>query len=183
MMYSERLNLLYGLCLHLMGGNAAELDLKEADAMDSAHFLACYVTFNAIRNAGREPAEERAENFDMLSVYQAFALLTYAYFALPLGEEGKQPDFTQAAVAIVKSLFAELSPEEWAEIIESGQNKFQLIGDAESEHWMNYRQDLEKTVLAFVVAGTDEDAPFSQEDILPMFGNLLSMLCEAFDSL
>ena len=67
-----------------------------------------------------------------------------------------------------------------AEIIESGTNKFQLIADATQDHWVEYRQDLDKATIAFVIAGTDEETPFDKEEVIPMFGALLSMLCEAF---
>ncbi|MCB4811876.1 hypothetical protein LG204_11175 [Methylovorus menthalis] len=183
MQYSQRLNLLYGIALHEMGGDAGSISVDDGNVQDAAHFLACYLTVKAIQLAERSPADERVENFDMLSVYQAYAMLVYTYLVLPLGDEGVQPDFQKTAVTIAKSLFVELAEDEWLEIIESGQHKYQLIGDAEAEHWMNYRQDLDKAVVAFVVAGTDENAPFSQEDILPIFGTMLSMLCEAFESL
>lgn len=180
--YSHRLNLLYGLCLVDTGGDASTVSIEEQDPLDSATFLACYITFKAIRQAERSPAEDRMENFDMLSVYQAYAMLVYAYLTLPLGEEGIAPDLVKASVTIAKSLFAELSDEEWADIIESGSNKFQLIGDAEPEHWMTYRQDLDKAAIAFVIAGTDENTPYDKDDLIPLFGGLLSMLCEAFAS-
>lgn len=180
--YSRRLNLLYGLCLVDTGGDASTLDIEQHDPLESATFLACYLTFKAIQQAERSPADERIENFDMLSVYQAFAMLVYAYITLPLGEEDITSDLDEAAVTIAKSLFPELSTEELAEIVESGMHKFQLIGGAEQEHWMTYREDLDKTVVAFVVAGTDENAPFEKDDVIPLFGSLLSMLCEAFAS-
>jgi hypothetical protein len=60
--------------------------------------------------------------------------------------------------------------------------KFQLIAGAEQEHWSNYREDLDKAVIALVVAGTEESADFDKEDLFPIIGALLSMLCEAFES-
>jgi hypothetical protein len=66
------------------------------------------------------------------------------------------------------------------EIIESGFNKFKLIGDAEAEHWVEFRENVDKLTVSFVVAGTDDDSPHSKEDVLPIFGQLLSQLCEAF---
>jgi len=187
--YSQRLSLLYGICL-AEGQREAGLhldkmqshDLQDYDAGEAATFLACTIAFKAIQQAGRSPADERNENFEMLSVYQAFAMLTYAFIALPLGNEDIVPDFTGATVTIAKTLFAELTNEEWVEVIESGGNKFQLIADAEQEHWVDYRQDLDKAVIAFVIAGTDDDAEFEKEEIIPLFGTLLSMLCEAFAS-
>jgi hypothetical protein len=187
--YAQRLSLLYGICLAEAQREAGlHLDkiqsknLQDYDAEEAATFLACTIAFKAIQQAGRSPADERNENFEMLSVYQAFAMLAYAFIALPLGNEGVVPDFTAASVTIAKTLFAELGNEEWAEIIESGGNKFQLIADAEQEHWVDYRQDLDKAVIAFVIAGTDDDAEFEKEEVIPIFGTLLSMLCEAFAS-
>lgn len=187
--YSQRLSLLYGICMaeaqREAGLHLAEMqskNLEDYDTLEAANYLACNIAFRAIQHAGRSPAHERHENFEMLSVYQTFAMLAYAYLALPLGSEGITPDFTGASVTIAKTLFAELSNEEWVEIIESGGNKFQLIADAEQEHWIEYRQDLDKAVIAFVIAGTDDEAEFEKEEIIPLFGTLLSMLCEAFAS-
>jgi hypothetical protein len=181
--YSHRLNLLYGLCLVEAGSDASTLDIEKQDVLESATYLACYITFKAIQYAERSPAAERIEDFDMLSVYQTYALLVYVYLTLPLGAEGTAPDLVQASVTIAKSLFAELSNDEWAEIIDAGNSKFHLIGDAEQEHWMNYRQDLDKAVIAFLIAGTDDNTEFEKEEIIPLFGALLSMLCEAFLSI
>lgn len=178
--YSHRLNLLYGLCLVEAGSDASTLDIERQDALESATYLACYITFQAIRYTERSPAAERIENFDMLSVYQTYAMLVYAYLTLPLGKDGIAPDLVKTSVTIAKSLFAELSNDEWVEIIDAGNGKFQLIGDAEQEHWMNYRQDLDKAVIAFVIAGTDDNSEFEKEEVIPLFGALLSMLCEAF---
>ncbi|MEZ0233220.1 MAG: hypothetical protein ACAH12_10305 [Methylophilaceae bacterium] len=185
MTYSQRLSFLYALSfneLRQSQGDQPNTDLDDYAPLDAATYLACYITFKAIQQAERSPADERIENFDMLSVYQAYAMLVYTYLTLPLGEEGIEPEFDQAAITIAKSLFSALSNEELVEIVESGNRKYQLIGDAEQEHWMDYREDLDKTVIAFIVAGTDENAPFDQDDIIPLLGALLSMLCEAFSS-
>ncbi len=188
MKYSERLSLLYAFCLN-DGRRADEnpsaipsTNLQDYDPLEAANYLACYITFKAIQQAERSPADERVENFDMLSVYQTYAMLIYAFLVLPLGEEGVAPDTQAAAVIVTKTLFAGLPDEEWAEIIESGGHKFQLIADAKQEHWVDYRQDLDKATIAFVIAGTDEETPFDKEEVIPMFGALLSMLCEAFSS-
>lgn len=184
MEFSKRLSFLHALCLNETARDAAEVstDLNDYDPRDAAHYLACYITFMAIRNAQRSPADERVENFDMLGVYHAYAMLVYAFLMLPLATEDIAPDTESASIIIAKTLFAGLSEEEWVEIIESGSHKFQLIAEAEQEHWMTYRQDLDKSVIAFVVAATDEEAPFEKEEVIPMFGALLSMLCEAFAS-
>lgn len=185
MTYSQRLSLSYALCLNEArdaAGEAPSTNLEDYDALEAATYLACYITFRAIKEAGRSPADERVENFDMLAVYQAFAMLVYTYLTLPLGDEGIEPDYKTSAITIARSLFAELENEELAEIIESGNHKYQLIGDAEAEHWMNYRQDIEKVLIAFIIAATDEEAPFDKEELVPMLGALLSMLCEAFAS-
>lgn len=186
MKYSERLSLLYALCLNENRDDSQNpspipsTNLQDYDPLEAANYLACYITFKAIQQAERSPADERIENFDMLSVYQTYAMLIYAFLVLPLGEEGIAPETEAAAIIVTKTLFAGLPDEEWAEIIESGGNKFQLIADAKQEHWVSYRQDLDKATIAFVIAGTDEDTPFEKEEVIPMFGALLSMLCEAF---
>ena len=81
--YSKRLNLLHALCLaETMNdgdGEKANLNLDDYDVEDSAHYLASFITFNAIRAADRQPALEHKSNFDMLSVYQAYALLAFAF--------------------------------------------------------------------------------------------------------
>jgi hypothetical protein len=68
------------------------------------------------------------------------------------------------------------------EMFDSGFNKFKLIGDAEAEHWSEFRENLDKLTVSFVVAGTDDDSPHSKGEVLPLFGQLLSQLCEAFES-
>jgi hypothetical protein len=182
MNFSQRLSFLHALCLNESSGekSAVNTNLADYDPQDAAQYLACYITFRAIRQAERSPADERVENFDMLSVYHTFAMLVYAFLMLPLGEEDIAPDTDAAAVVVTKTLFAGMADEEWAEIIESGTNKFQLIADATQDHWVEYRQDLDKATIAFVIAGTDEETPFDKEEVIPMFGALLSMLCEAF---
>ena len=188
MKFSERLSLLYALCLNEGRDSTANpspipsTQLADYDPLEAANYLACYITFKAIRQAERSPADERVENFDMLSVYHSFAMLVYAFLMLPLGEEELAPDTEAAAVVVAKTLFAGLPDEELAEIIESGSHKFQLIADARQEHWVDYRQDLDKAVIAFVIAGTDDETPFEKEEVIPMFGALLSMLCEAFNA-
>lgn len=179
MTYAQRLSLLHATCLAEAGGNASA-DLNDYDPLEAANYLACYLTFTAIRQAGRSPADERRDHFDMLSVYQTYAMLIYAYLALPLGNEGITPDVEGAPVVIAKTLFAGLSDEEWVEIIDAGSRKFDLIAEAEQEHWVDYRQDLDKLTVAFVVAGTDENAPFERGELMPVFGSQLSALCEAF---
>jgi len=37
-------------------------------------------------------------------------------------------------------------------------------------------------VIAFVIAGTDDESPHEIEEILPIFGQLLSQFCEAFEN-
>ena len=184
--YSKRLNLLHALCLAETfddgDGKQPSTNLAEYDVEDSAHYLASYVTFQAIQTADRQPADEYKNNFDMLSVYQAYALLVFAFFTAPLSQEGITPDITKAQIIIAKTLFAGLPDAELMEIIESGFNKFKLIGDAEAEHWMEFRENVDKLTMSFVVAGTDDDSPHSKQDVLPIFGQLLSQLCEAFEA-
>jgi hypothetical protein len=67
-----------------------------------------------------------------------------------------------------------------AEIIESGFHKFQLIAETDSEHWLTYRENLDKVTISYLIASTDDDSPHGPEDVLPLFGQLLSQLCEAF---
>ena len=185
MNYSERLNLLYALCLNearTAQGEEPMTTLPVQDSLEAANYLACYITFKAIQQAERSPADERIENFDMLSVYQTYAMLVYAYLTMPLVHEHITPDTEGSPVVIAKTLFTGLDTEEWAEIITSASSKFRLIADAQQEHWTNYRVDLDKVVIAFVIAGTDDNAPFDKNEVTPMLGTLLSMLCEAFSS-
>ena len=183
--YSKRLNLLHALCLAETfddgDGRQPNVNLAEYDAEDSAHYLASYVTFQAIQAADRQPADEYKNNFDMLSVYQAYALLTFAFFIAPLASENIKPDLTAAQIIIAKTLFAGLPEAELMEIIESGFNKFKLIGEAEAEHWSEFRENLDKLTVSFLLAGTDDDSPHDKDEVLPLFGQLLSQLCEAFE--
>lgn len=183
--YSQRLKLMHALSLatSLRDDETPNTNLDEYDALNAADYLSCYVTFKAIQSAGRSPLEERSENFDMLSVYQAFALLAYAFFTTPLAREEINPEFPTAQITIAKTLFAGLPDGELIEIIESGFNKFKLIAEAQAEHWVEFRENLDKVVISFVIAGTDDDSPHGIEDILPIFGQLLSQFCEAFDNL
>ncbi|MES2546499.1 MAG: hypothetical protein V4575_02255 [Pseudomonadota bacterium] len=190
--YSTRLTLLHTLCLAETFNDGAKphISLDDYSAVDSAHYLASFVTFRAIQEAGRQPADERQTNFDMLSVYQAYALLVFAFLTLPLarelaheadGSSSGAPDLVAAQVVIGKTLFAGIADAELIEIIESGFHKFKLIGDAEAEHWAEFRENLDKITVSFVVAGTDDDSPHSADEVLPLFGQLLSQLCEAFE--
>ncbi len=182
--YSKRLNLLHALCLAetYHDGGAPNIDLNALKAEESAHYLAGFLTFRAIQAAGRQPAEEYKNNVEMLSVYQCFGTLIFAFLTLPLAKESINPDLTAAQVVIAKTLFAGLPDAELIDIIESGFNKFKLIGDAEAEHWSEFRENLDKLTVSFVVAGTDDDSPHSKEEVLPLFGQLLSQLCEAFET-
>lgn len=188
--YSKRLTLLHALCLAETfddDGTKHNINLSEYNALDSAHYLASYVTFKAIQAADRQPAFEHKNNFDMLSVYQTYALLTFAFFTAPLAaeinsRETSMPDLTAAQIIIAKTLFAGLPEAELLEIIESGFTKFKLIGEAEVEHWSEFRENLDKLTVSFVIAGTDDDSPHSKEEVLPLFGQMLSQLCEAFET-
>jgi len=189
--YSKRLTLLHALCLAETfddgDGIKPNINLDEYNSLDSAHYLASFVTFKAIQAADRQPAFEHKNNFDMLSVYQAYALLAFAFFTAPLSIENTSaeniaPDLTAAQIIIAKTLFAGLPEAELVEIVESGFNKFKLIGEAEAEHWREFRENLDKLTVSFVIAGTDDDSPHSKEELLPIFGQLLSQLCEAFAS-
>ena len=193
MEYSKRLTLLHAICFAetLNDGNGRPADSKQPDihlddynALDSAHYLASFVTSRAIREADRQPADEYENNFDMLGVYQCFGLLTFAFFTAPLAaytgsKQTSLPDLTAAQVVIAKTLFAGLPDNELIEIIEAGFNKFRLIADAEAEHWSEFRENLDKLTVSFLVAGTDDDSPHTKEEVLPIFGQMLSQLCEA----
>lgn len=184
MNYSERLTFLHALFANeTLRDDEAKPDLSQYNALDAADYLSCYLTFKAIQISERTPLAERTENFDMLSVYQSFALLVYAFLTMPLGQEDIKPNFAEAQIVIAKTLFAGLPEAELAEILESGYNKFNLIADTKAEHWTEYRESLDKVTVSFVVAATDEDAPHDKADILPLFGQLLSQLCEAFESI
>jgi len=131
----------------------------------------------------RQPKEELAENFDMLSVYQAYALLSFAFLTTPLGQEDMTVDYQAAQITIAKTLFEGIGDEQLIEIINSGLNKVKLISDADIEHWSEFRENLDKLTVSFVIAGTDDESPHTKEEIIPLFGQLLSQLCEAFDQL
>ncbi|MDI1308005.1 MAG: hypothetical protein PSV17_01050 [Methylotenera sp.] len=185
MQYSKRIKLMHALCLaETLRDDEAKpnMDLDDYDALASADYLSCYVTFKAIQAAERSPLEERMDNFDMLSVYQAYALLAYAFFTTPLAREDITPNFQTAQITIAKTLFAGLPDAELMEILETGLQKFQLIGDAQVDHWFEFRENLDKLTVAFVIAGTDDESPHDKEDVIPLFGQLLSQLCEAFES-
>ena len=191
--FAQRLNLLHALCLAetYNDGLPDRIDLKSLTSQDSAHYLASYITFVAIREANRQPSEEVLDQFDHLSVYQAYALLVFAYLSLPVMREAQQlennqlinaaPDLNAAQVTIAKTLFEGLSDAQLIELMQSGYNKFQLIGDAEAEHWADFRENLDKLTISFIIAGTDDDSPHEKEEIIPLFGQLLSQLCEAFE--
>jgi hypothetical protein len=181
--YSQRLKLLHAICLaeSFDDGAKSAINLDTFDAVDAAHYLASYLTFKAIQEAGRQPGHELEENFDMLSVYQAYALLLFAFLSMPLTQEDINPDYQTAQITIAKTLFAGISDAQLVEIIESGLHKFKLIGDAEVEHWAEFRENVDKVTVSFVIAGTDDDSPHDKEEVLPLFGQLLSQLCEAFE--
>jgi hypothetical protein len=184
--YSKRLKLMHALCLNdSLGAEQAppNKDLDDYDALAAADFLSCYVTFKAIQAAERSPVEERADNFDMLSVYQAYSLLVYAFLTMPLAQEDIAPNLAAAQITIAKTLFAGVSDAELVDIVETGANKFQLIGDAGADHWSEFRENLDKLTVSFVIAGTDDDSPHDKEELLPLFGKLLSQLCEAFENI
>lgn len=187
MTYEQRLQLLYQLCQAQATGTAQPADpaaaqaaLADTDLEEATHYLASLLTFQAIQAAGRHPAEELQSDFEMLGVYQCFALMIYAFLWMPLTQSGQTPDYARAQVTIAKTLFAGLSPEMLAELIESGRHKFQLIAEAEVEHWQTYRENLDKVTISFMIARTDDDSPHDADEVLPLFGQLLSQLCEAF---
>lgn len=185
MTYEERIRLIYQLCQAQAGvANMSEEEAKaafaSADVEDAIHYLASFLTFKAIQSAGRHPSDELQSNFDMLGVYQCFGLLVYAFLFMPLTQEGYEIDYDRAQITIVKTLFDGLDPEMLAEIVESGLHKFRLIAEADSEHWLEYRENLDKVTISYLIAGTDDDSPHRPEEVLPLFGQLLSQLCEAF---
>lgn len=185
MTYEQRLRLMHQLCqAQTRADSLSEAEavaaLANTDIEDSTHYLASFLTFRAIQAAGRHPADELENDFDMLGVYQCFGLMVYAFLFMPLTREGLQPDYGRAQVTMAKTLFDGLAPELLAEIIESGFHKFKLIAEAESEHWLEYRENLDKVTISYMIATTDDDSPHSAEDVLPLFGQLLSQLCEAF---
>lgn len=182
--YAERLKLIHGICLAETHADGAQpsTDLADYNALDAAYYLASYITFNAITGAGRQPKEELTEDFDMLSVYQAYGLLTFAFLTTPLAGEDLTVDYQAAQVTIAKTLFSGIPDEQMIEIINAGLNKVKLISDADVEHWSEFRENLDKLTVSFVIAGTDDESPHTKEEVLPLFGKLLSQLCEAFEA-
>ncbi len=152
----------------------------EQDVFSAATFLAAYLALQSIRHLGRSPAEERHENFDMLGVYQCFACMVFVFLTLPLKQEEIESDMVKAAVVIGKALFFEMPDEATVECIESGLRKVQLLGKAEQEYLIQFREDLDRATIAYVIAGTDEESPVNADDLIPIFGALLNILCETF---
>jgi hypothetical protein len=181
-MYAKNLSLLHAICLSETDAYHKSLStkLEDYDPVRAASFLACYITSKAIIETGRDPVSERLENFDMLSVYQAYALIVYAYLVLPLAEDEVFANIEEDQIVIAKSLFSELETEEIVDIIDSGMRKFKLIGEAESENWVDFREEMNKSIIAFLVAGTDDSAPYQKEELIPVLGTYLSWLCESF---
>lgn len=150
------------------------------DCFSAATFLSAYITLKSIQHLGRSPEEERQSNFDMLGVYQCFASMVFVFLTLPLKREEIEPDVVKGAVVIGKALFFELPDEAVMECIESGLRKLQLIGKAEQEYLLQFREDLDRATIAYVIAGTDEESPVNSDDLIPVFGALLNILCETF---
>lgn len=189
MTYTERLKLLHQLC-QVETGQAvqrseeeAKQALANADVEQATYYIASFVAFKAIQTAGRHPGEELRSDFEMLSVYQCFALMVYAFLSMPLTQEGHQPDYDEAQVVIGSALFEGIAPELLAEIIESGFHKFKLIAEADAEHWLEYRENLDKVTISYIIAATDDESPHDATEVLPLFGQLLSQLCEAFSAI
>ena len=182
--YSQRLKLLHGICLAEIHADGAKpsTDLADYDVLDAAYYLASYITFNAISAAERDPKTELTEDFDMLSVYQAYGFLTFAFLTTPLAAEEIKPDYQAAQITIAKTLFSGIPDEQMIEIVNTGLNKVKLISDADVEHWREFRENLDKLTVSFVIAGTDDESPHRKEEVLPLFGQLLSQLCEAFEA-
>lgn len=179
--YAQRLTFLQALLLNESAdAESKQTDLSQFNPNEAAEYLACYFTFKAIQGAERSPADERTSQFDMLSVYQCYALLTYAFLVRPLENEGGEVDFSKVQVVLSKTLFSGLTDEELVEVIESGMRKFQLIAGAKPEHWEEFREMLDKVTVSYIVAATDEDSPHDKAEMLPLFAQLLSQLCEAF---
>lgn len=152
----------------------------EEDVFSAATYLAAYITLQSIRYLDRSPEEERIDNFDMLGVYQCFASMVFVFLTLPLQSEDIEPDVVQAAVVIGKALFMELPDEATMECIESGLRKMQLIAKAEQDYLFQFREDLDRATIAYVVAGTDEESPVNADGLIPVFAALLNILCETF---
>jgi hypothetical protein len=189
MTYTERLKLLHQLCqietrqVVQRSEEEAREALAQADVEQATYYIASFVTFKAIQAAGRHPGEELQSDFEMLGVYQCFALMVFAFLSMPLTQEGHQPDYDEAQVMIGSALFEGIDHELLAEIIESGFNKFKLIAEADAEHWLEYRENLDKVTISYIVAATDDDSPHAAAEVLPLFGQLLSQLCEAFSAI
>jgi hypothetical protein len=114
MTYEERLKWLHQLCQAQanavpLSAEAAKSAYANADVEEAAHYLASFLTFQAIRSAERHPADELQSDFDMLGVYQCFGLMLYAFLLMPLTQDGHQPDYARAQVTIGKTLFAGLA--------------------------------------------------------------------------
>ena len=152
----------------------------EAALIDAATYLSAMLTLTSIRELDRDPVYERDHDFDMLSVYQCFASLIFVFITQPLRDEDFAPDLVQASAILSKSLFSELSDEACAECLESGLRKLQLVGKAEQDYLIEFREQLDRAVIAFVIAGTDNDSPIEAQEIYPMFAALLNILCETF---
>lgn len=179
--YSQRLLDLYTACLAETDAEAAEFTGDtEQDVFAAATFIAAYLTLKAVRYLGRSPREERQADFDMLGVYQCFAGMTFIILALPLKNEDIVPDVVQGAAVIGKALFYELSDEACLECIESGLRKLELIGKAEQDYLVQFREDLDRATIAFVIAGTDGSSPVRPAELIPVFAALLNILCETF---
>jgi hypothetical protein len=189
MTYTERVKLLHQLCqieTRQATGRSedeARAAFASADVEQATYYIASFVTFRAIQAAERHPAEELQNDFEMLGVYQCFALMVYAFLFMPLTQEEHQPDYDEAQVVIGSTLFEGIAPELLAEIIESGFHKFKLIAEADAEHWLEYRENLDKVTISYIVAATDDESPHDAAEVLPLFGQLLSQLCEAFSAI
>jgi len=181
--YSQRLLDLYTACQAETRPDTEVMEFsgdREQDVFSATTYIAAYLTFKAIQHLGRSPLEERHTNFDMLGVYQCFASMVFAFLTLPLRRENIEPDVIKGAVVIGKALFFELPDEACVECIESGLRKLQLIGKADQEYLIHFREDLDKTVIAFVIASTDDNSPVRPNDLVPVFAALLNILCETF---
>ncbi len=180
--YPQRLTFLQALLMNESPENEDKTtDLSQLKPNVAAEYIACYLTFQAIKTGDRSPAQERERQFDILSVYQCFALMVYAFISTPLKQDGMKADLTEVQVVLAKTLFSGLPDESLVELIESGVRKFQLIGQAEHEHWTEYREMLDKASISYVVAATDDDSPHDRAEVLPLLTQLLSQLCEAFE--
>ena len=152
----------------------------EQQTLFASTYLAAYLTVKAIRYLGRTPLEERESNFDMLGVYQCFANMNFVFLSLPLGQENIQPSLAKGSAIIGKALFSELPDEGIADCIESGARKLELIFQAKQEYLIDFRERLERAVIAYVVAHTDEASPVQPGELIPVFGALINVLCETF---